>query len=198
MAAAKHRGLTKTKSATAGPFKRAIIIVMVLIAATFGTGQLHLLDLLYATLAGPPDLGPVAYERLTRRATSNDALACPPGECGSANVDIRPPTYAETANELRQRVRRYFADKGADLVGSDDATLHDRFVARTYFFRFPDTVDVAYFPLDAGHATLAIYSRSQLGSADFGTNLRRVRALIEALGPGSASAMIDFRRVERS
>ena len=128
MAAAKHRGLTKTKSATAGPLKRAIIIVMVLIAATFGAGQLQLLDLLYAKLVGPPDLGPVAFERLTRRATSNDALACPPGECGSATVDIRPPTYAETANELRQRVRRYFADKGAVLVASDDASLHDRFV----------------------------------------------------------------------
>jgi uncharacterized protein (DUF1499 family) len=194
MAAPKHQRLTKTKSATAGPLKRAIIIVMVLIAATFGAGQLQLLDLLYAKLVGPPDLGPVAFERLTRRTSGNDALACPPGECGSANVDIRPPTYAETANELRQRVRRYFADKGAVLVGSDDASLHDRFVARTYFFHFPDTVDVAYFPVDANHATLAIYSRSQLGSGDFGTNLRRVRALIEALGPGSASAMIELPR----
>jgi uncharacterized protein (DUF1499 family) len=184
--------LTRKKSASAGSLKRAIIIVMVLIAATFGAGQLQLLDLLYERLAGPPDLGPIAFERLTRRASGNDALACPPGECGSARVDIRPPTYPETANELRLRVRRYFADKGAVLVASDDASLHDRFVVRTYFLHFPDTVDVAYFPLDAGHATFAVYSRSQLGSGDWGTNLRRVRALVEALGPGTASAAIDL------
>lgn len=185
--------MNRSKSLATGA-KRAVIIVMVLIAATFGAGQLQLLDLLYEKLAGPPDLGPIAFERLTRRASGNDALACPPGECGSAPVDIRPPTYAQTANELRQRVRRYFSDAGAVLVASDDASLHDRFVARTYFFHFPDTVDVAYFPVDAGHATLAVYSRSQLGSGDWGTNLRRVRELVEALGPGVASAAIDLWR----
>jgi uncharacterized protein (DUF1499 family) len=162
--------------------------IVILAGAILGAGQLHILDTVYEKLFGPPDLGAIAFERVARRGSGNDALACPPGECGSAKVDARPPSYAVTASELRRRVRRYFLGQGATLVGSDDASLHDRFVARTTLMRFPDTVDVEIFPVDADHATLAVYSRSQLGHYDFGTNLRRVRALLEALGPAVAAA----------
>ena len=90
-------------------------------------------------------------------------------------------------------MRRYFDAQGGVLVASDDTRLHDRFVVRTRFLRFPDTVDVEIVPSDAEHATLAVYSRSQLGGFDLGTNLRRVRALLEALGPGVASASLTHR-----
>ncbi|MFI5014400.1 MAG: DUF1499 domain-containing protein [Hyphomicrobiales bacterium] len=174
-----------------GVLKGAAPILTLLIlatVATLGAGQLHILDAVYETLFGPPDLGSIAFERVTRRASGNDALACPPGECGSAKVDLKPPSYTGSASELRQRVRRYFAEQGAVLVGADDSSLHDRFVVRTRLLRFPDTVDVQIFPADAEHATLAAYSRSQLGSGDMGTNLERLRALFDALGPGVASA----------
>jgi uncharacterized protein (DUF1499 family) len=165
-----------------------LLTLFVIAAAVPIAGQLHLLDTAYERVFGPPDLGSVAFGRLMRRWTPNDALACPPGECGSADVDLRPPRYPLTADELRRRVRRYFEAQGATLVGTEDAGLHDRFVARTLLMRFPDTIDVEVFPLDAEHATLAVYSRSQLGYWDFGVNLRRIRALLEALGPAVASA----------
>jgi uncharacterized protein (DUF1499 family) len=165
-----------------------ILALLVVAAAVIGAGRLHLLDIAYEGLFGPPDLGAIAFGRLIRRTTPNDALACPPGECGSAAVDLRPASYPLEANILRQQVRRFFAAQGASLVGTEDGALHDRFVARTALMRFPDTVDVEIFPLDAEHATLAVYSRSQLGFYDFGTNLRRVRALLEALGPAVAAA----------
>jgi uncharacterized protein (DUF1499 family) len=171
-----------------------VVVLVLLAAAMLAAGKLRLLDAVYAELYGPADLGPVAFERLIRRSSGNDALACPPGECGSAKVDMRPPTYPAAANELRRRVRRYFAEQGAVLVAEDDAELHDRFVVRTTLLRFPDTVDVAIFPTDAGHATLAVYSRSQLGFFDLGTNRERLRQLFEALGPGVASASLDRRR----
>jgi uncharacterized protein (DUF1499 family) len=171
---------------------RRFVSMMTLIclgaAAILVAGQLHFLDTVYEKVFGAPDLGPVAFGRLMRRSTPNDALICPPGECGSAEVDMRPSSYPGTANELRRRVRNYFAEQGGLLVAADDGALHDRFVVRTRLLRFPDTVDVEVFPVDAEHATLAIYSRSQLGFYDFGTNMRRVRALLEALGPGVASA----------
>jgi uncharacterized protein (DUF1499 family) len=165
-----------------------LLTLLLVTAAVLAAGQLHLLDTAYEGLFGSPDLGAVAFGRLMRRGTPNDALACPPGECGSANVDLRPPSYPMTADELRRRVRRYFQAQGATLVGTDDGALHDRYVARTKLMRFPDTVDVEIMPLDAEHATLAVYSRSQLGFWDFGTNLRRIRSLLEALGPAVASA----------
>jgi uncharacterized protein (DUF1499 family) len=162
--------------------------LIVVVAATLIAGRLHFLDIAYERLFGPPDLGPVEFGRLMRRSLPNDALACPPGECGSAEVDVRPQSYPASADDLRRQVRRYFAAQGGVLVASDNEYLHDRFVVRTVWLRFPDTVDVEIFPLDADHATLAVYSRSQLGFWDIGTNLRRVRALLAALGPGVASA----------
>ena len=165
-----------------------MLAAFLIAAAILVAGQLRILDVVYEKAFGPPDLGPIAFGRLMRRSTWNDALACPSGECGSADVDVRPSSYPGSANELRGRVRRFLREEGADLVASDDTGLHDRFVARTKLLRFPDTVDVEIFPLDAEHATLAVYSRSQLGFYDFGTNLRRIRALLDALGPGVASA----------
>jgi uncharacterized protein (DUF1499 family) len=186
--------MAEARAGTAGKGTYRVLamtaILLALAVAVLAAGQLHLLDTAYTRLFGPPDLGPVAFERLIRRASGNDALACPPGECGSAEVNIRPPTYAASANELRQRVRQHFAGQGAVLVAADDAELHDRFVVRTPLLRFPDTVDVQIFPADAGHASLAVYSRSQLGIYDFGTNLRRLRRLFEALGSGVASASL--------
>ncbi|MBV8962801.1 MAG: DUF1499 domain-containing protein [Hyphomicrobiales bacterium] len=173
-----------------GPVALLAALVLALLAA----GQLHLLDRLYESLFGPPDLGEIAFETVTRRAAGNDALACPPGFCGTARIDVAPSNYAASGGELRRRVRRYFAAQGAVLVGSDNARLHDRFVARTPLLRFPDTIDVEIVPSDADHASLAVYSRSQLGSFDLGTNLRRIRALLDALGPGVASASRELWR----
>lgn len=170
-----------------------VAILAALVLAVLAAGQLHWLDAFYEKLFGAPDLGEIAFETITRRAAGNDALACPPGFCGSAQIDIAQSTYPATADELRRRVRRYFAAQGGVLVASDDTRLHDRFVVRTRFLRFPDTVDVEIVPSDAEHATLAVYSRSQLGGFDLGTNLRRVRALLEALGPGVASASLALR-----
>ena len=179
----KRRGGGRTRR-----LARMLIGLFVIAAIVLIAGQLRILDGVYERLFGPPDLGNVAFERLMRRSTPNDALACPPGECGSAEVDIRPPAFPMAAGALRRRVRAYLAAQGADLVGSDDTSLHDRFVCRTTLMRFPDTVDVEILPLDAEHATLAIYTRSQLGYYDFGVNLRRIRAILEALGPAVASA----------
>lgn len=170
-------------------------ILAALALAVLAAGQLHWLDSFYESLFGPPDLGEIAFETIKRRTVANDALACPPGLCGSARIDIAPPSYPATAEALRRSVRRYFAAQGGVLVASDDTRLHDRFVVRSRFLRFPDTVDVEIVPSDAEHATLAVYSRSQLGGFDFGTNLRRVRALLEALGPGVASASLEHRRI---
>lgn len=170
-----------------------VAIVAALLLAVLAGAQLQWLDSFYEKLFGPPDLGEIAFETITRRASANDALACPPGLCGSARIDITPSSYPATADELRRRVRRYFAAQKAVLVASDDTRLHDRFVVRTRFLRFPDTVDVEIVPADAEHATLAVYSRSQLGGFDLGANLRRVRALLEALGPGVASASLAPR-----
>jgi hypothetical protein len=91
------------------------LVAFLAAAAILAAGQLHVLDIVYEKVFGPPDLGPIVFGRLTRRSIPNDALACPPGECGSADVDVRPSSYPGTANELRRRVRRFLLEQGGEL-----------------------------------------------------------------------------------
>ena len=45
--------------------------------------------------------------------------------------------------------------------------------------RYPDTIDIEVFAAEG--ATLAIYSRSLVGSGDFGVNLARIERWLAAL-----------------
>ncbi len=47
-------------------------------------------------LFGSPDLGPVTFEKLVRRITPNDALACLPSICNT-KIDFISPVFAVAA-----------------------------------------------------------------------------------------------------
>lgn len=131
------------------------------------------------TLFGPADLGPVAFETLERRTTPNDALACPPEVCRAAS-DMTPPLFAVSAEELRRALARVIASE-ADVVPVESAPLAERYVQRSRWLRFPDTIAVRYFPRGEGRSTIALYSRSQLGQGDFGVNRARIQRWLEKL-----------------
>src|ERR1019366_8498188 len=58
------------------------IAAALLIITAFGVATFLLVGAeRFWRLFGEPDLGPVSFERLERRSTPNDALACPPGFC---------------------------------------------------------------------------------------------------------------------
>src|SRR5262245_46165454 len=123
---------------------------------------------------GPADLGPVSFETLERRATPNDALACPPGVC-RAQSDLLPPEYAVDAAKLRAAFGWMIAgEPRTSRVATDDAALTDRYVQRSALLRFPDTIVVRFFDRPGGRSTLALYSRSQLGHGDMGVNRARL------------------------
>ncbi len=138
---------------------------------------------LWEKLAGPADLGPVDFPVISRSATGNDALFCPAGLCGTARVDGAAPVFAVPAPALLQAVRAFLATQ-TDLVrvASDDATMQDRYVARTARMRFPDTITVKVMPAGEGRSTLALYSRSQIGRKDFGVNKARLDGWLASLG----------------
>ncbi|BBK41484.1 hypothetical protein STVA_15040 [Allostella vacuolata] len=145
-------------------------------------------DPLWRLAAGPPDLGPASFERLARRDVPNDALACPADLCRAAS-DLAPPVFAVPARDLRRAFARAIADEPRlERVAADDAALADRYVQRSRIMRFPDTVDVRFLDLPGGRSTLALYSRSQLGSDDFGVNRARIArwlALLSAAAPAA-------------
>ncbi len=132
-------------------------------------------------LFGPPDLGPIEFETLERRATPNDALICPPDLC-KAKSDLVSPVFAVNAGELRAAMAKAVSSEPrVTLIESNDATLSDRYIQRSALLKFPDTVVVRYIERPEGGATLAIYSRSQLGHSDLGVNLARLKRWMRKL-----------------
>lgn len=125
-------------------------------------------------LFGPADLGPVAFEQLERRATPNDALACPADLC-KALSDMPSPRFAVDARALRAAMENVLAtESNVTRVAADEATRTERFVQRSAWLGFPDTIVVRYLELPGDRSTLAVYSRSQLGRSDLGANRARI------------------------
>ena len=123
---------------------------------------------------GEPDLGPVSFEQLERRASPNDALACPEDVC-TASADIKAALYPVTARELRTAFAKVIASEPrVTTVDANETAFTDRYIQRTGRLGFPDTIVVQFFDRPDGQSTLAIYSRSQLGESDLGANKARI------------------------
>jgi len=141
---------------------------------------------IWRSLFGPPDLGPVDFATLERRSTPNDCLVCPRDLCSRAAPDIEPPVYPLAAERLRAIAREaILAEPDVTQVQSDGP--QDRYVVRTRLLRFPDTVDVKVVALAEDRSTLALYSRSQIGRSDFGTNQRRLRRWVDRVSRSVAA-----------
>ncbi len=133
------------------------------------------------TWLGPADLGPVTFETLQRRRSANDALACPPGIC-VAKVDVVSPLYKGSAKDLRAAFARVIAAEPQIVrVEANEATLTDRYVQRSRLMHYPDTLVVQFYDRPDGRATLALYSRSQVGESDLGVNRQRIDRLLRGL-----------------
>ena len=167
----------------------AIIIVLLLIVAVVGY---VLLDkrpgygVYYglAKLAGAPlDIGPVDWATLTRHTTPNDALVCPADRCPRAKPDREPQIYPLEPSALLTRLRTIVQADGnvVELYCGADCDHKARFIQYTRLMRYPDTIDIAVFPAGDGQSTLAIYSRSLIGTGDFGVNRARLARWLAAL-----------------
>ncbi len=166
----------------------ALIGLFALTLAVATTGLLaskeeSLLATFYETFFGPPDLGPVTFETLVRRSTPNDALACPTGLCAAA-ADFDPGVHQGSDEDLRRRFAAVaLADERVVPLYRSDAPgrpMQDRYLQRSRLMSYPDTIDVRFIALGNDTATLAVYSRSQLGRSDFGVNLARIRRWVDA------------------
>jgi uncharacterized protein (DUF1499 family) len=124
----------------------------------------------------------VDFRTLERHTAPNDALACPAGAC-TAKVDLTTQPVALSADALAGKVVQLAGDEPRTVIVSrDDARHHFVLVQRSLVFAFPDTIDIEIQPVDAGHATLALYSRSKYGRGDLGVNRARVKRWLGRLG----------------
>ena len=129
-------------------------------------------------IAGSPDLGAVNFARLTKAPTPNQYLICPPSVCTLETSDEKAKNYPLDAVTLKLKFIAAVGAENVEIVENADNVL--RFIVRTPFFKFPDTVSLAFFPTDNG-STFAIYSRSQIGYFDLDTNKNRVQKWLKKL-----------------
>ena len=129
------------------------------------------------------DIGPVNWSTLTRHATPNDALVCPARHCPNATPDSEPKTYPMAPSELLARLRRIALAEPdtTELSCGPDCDRTARILQHTRLMRFPDTIDIAVFPVGDNQSTLAIYSRSLIGRSDLGVNRARIARWLAAL-----------------
>ncbi|KPQ10535.1 MAG: Protein of unknown function (DUF1499) [Saliniramus fredricksonii] len=140
------------------------------------------IDDAYARIFGPPDLGSVDFEHLTRRSSPNDALACHPDICGDTQVDFVTPLYPVPGARLREIVRAVALEQPrTQLVYSARWEEEERFVVRSALMRYPDTVVARVYGAGPGQAMLGLYSRSQIGHSDLGANRARLERWLAAI-----------------
>jgi uncharacterized protein (DUF1499 family) len=137
-----------------------------------------------AALANMPnDNGPIDPVQVTRRATPSDALVCPERVCQKAKSDAVAPVFLVTAAELRRKVAivAMSEPRTDELPCAATCAKTARFVQYSAVFLFPDTIDVTVSDAGAKASTLAIYSRSVVGTGDGGVNRARVERWLAAL-----------------
>jgi uncharacterized protein (DUF1499 family) len=174
------------------------------------TGLAVLLGLVVAGLGLRLYLGRAAESRLApdeivdfaarnSAGRSNIFASCPPGFCTPA-ADMASPVFRMSWERLRDAWATVIATQPrVERVAWDEGRRRASYIERSALLRFPDIVTVAFVPIGADRASLAIDSRSRYGKADFGVNRRRVEAwlglLRQRIGqdevPSAASPMPD-------
>jgi uncharacterized protein (DUF1499 family) len=93
---------------------------------------------------------------------------------------VTPPLFAVSADRLREAFAQVIATE-PDVVQVEKGAAEERYIQRTRWLRFPDTIAVRYIPRGESQSTIALYSRSQLGEGDFGVNRARVERWLDKL-----------------
>lgn len=137
---------------------------------------------IWSIVAGPADLGPVDFATLQKPDKPNAYLACPSATCPSYVPDMEPPVFEMDAAALRALAATVWGNQpGVTLVEAPASGTSMRFVQRTPWLKFPDTISVRFVPVSDKQSTVAIYSRSQIGHSDLGANETRVKRWLDVL-----------------
>jgi uncharacterized protein (DUF1499 family) len=119
---------------------------------------------------------------LARTGRPNDWLICPAEAC-AAEASATAPSYAVAPGELLAAWRAVLAEQPrATVVAVDEPRRLVMAQDRTPVLGFVDTVTVRVLPTVDGGATFAVYSRSEIGYGDLGTNRRRLDAWTAEVG----------------
>jgi uncharacterized protein (DUF1499 family) len=137
-----------------------------------------------ATLEAFFDVGEVPaidFASLERGPYPNQYLVCPAGMC-AAETDGAAPVFAVPVARLQAAWEAMVAQQPrVQLLRRELTNQQIDYVQRSRLLRFPDLVTVRFVPVDDGHSTVAIYSRSVYGRGDMGVNRARVEEWLAKL-----------------
>ncbi|WP_181706765.1 DUF1499 domain-containing protein [Chthonobacter rhizosphaerae] len=165
---------------------RFLAVTIALLATLFGAVAAGAVaygrEALWEDLFGPPDLGAYSFDKPTRTGKLNDALACPVGTCADAGTVLDTQVFRVEPATLYAVLREELLDTfRVRIVEDDPAQGRLRAVIFTPLMRFPDTFSAEVRSPSPGLSTIYLYSRSQIGHADLGTNEERVRTVLRHL-----------------
>jgi len=135
---------------------------------------------------GEGGLPRIDFATLQREAPEESYLACPPQRCPSARPDVTSPAFDIPVERLRNRLLE-FVDGAAGVRTErlDMERLQFMFLAPVPGEPAPDVVTVRLYSTEGAGSTLAIYSRTIVGSTLRERHERRVNRWLAALTPVS-------------
>lgn len=167
-------------------------LLVSLVLVVFVVGR----DTTWRLAFGDPDQGHVDFATLRKGPTPNQWLIGPPDRL-VATPDAVAPVYARPAGALfASLVAIAEAEPRTTRLAIFPQQLEARFLQRTAWMRFPDTIVVKVYELEPGRATVAAYSRSQIGYSDFGVNRARLERWLDALA--AAAPPVGLARISRN
>lgn len=160
-----------------------LIFALILVALAIATAVFFLgREGFWATMIGPADQGPIIFRSFKRSNLPNNALICPENYCENAIPEVVAPQFNVSAEKLREELRACLAGEiGLERVHTNDPTMNERYIQRSQTFRFPDTIQVEYIPLEPDRSSIALFSSAQIGFSDRKVNLRRLKRWLKRL-----------------
>jgi uncharacterized protein (DUF1499 family) len=132
------------------------------------------LERFWDKVGGDPDMGSVDFAKVQRTDTPNQYLICPQNLCLDTR-DAVSPIFNMPVDMLQDTLRDIIiSDRNIKLEADLSSNRSERYLARSPFLRFPDTINVQYFALTDTTSTLAIFARAKLGLSDLGANKQRI------------------------
>ena len=98
-----------------------------------------------------------------------------------AYPDLQPLILNDPPPRAFERARATVDEMGWDLVVADAAAGRIEATDTTFWFGFKDDVVIRVRPADGG-SRVDVRSLSRVGGGDAGTNAKRIRAYLDALG----------------
>jgi uncharacterized protein (DUF1499 family) len=134
-----------------------------------------------ALVFGPVQREPVDFATLQLKDSPNQYLVCPEGYCGAPPHAVAP-NFPAAVQELQDAwMALIAAQPSTRVIASDEAARQFDIETLTPLVGFPDTITVRFLETPGGGSTLAVYSRSNYGKSDFGTNKKRIDAWLGQL-----------------